>query len=226
MTYAPTNISTGVGDQRPARGVRTLLRRAAQRWLRRPTAASSRAVSRPAVPPCPPCSSTSVRACLSLSRVGFRRREDMRLARLRGHRLYSGVEAKEEMREMAILEPDLRSAIFGYLVFVTALLMTVIVSSGSIARSTFIVSVLAVSLPALIAWLYIESSGWMGPEPMCRIVRGVVVAIALTCSLVGFLATIWSFSRLGAFLVLVQIPLWYLAISAVAYIRDEAEPGT
>ncbi|HKA63178.1 MAG TPA: hypothetical protein VKH83_12190 [Methylomirabilota bacterium] len=127
---------------------------------------------------------------------------------------------------MAILEPDLRSAIFGYLVFVTALLMTVIVSSGSIARSTFIVSVLAVSLPALIAWLYIESSGWMGPEPMCRIVRGVVVAIALTCSLVGFLATIWSFSRLGAFLVLVQIPLWYLAISAVAYIRDEAEPGT
>jgi hypothetical protein len=138
----------------------------------------------------------------------------------------SGVEMEDEAREMAILEPGLRLAIFAYLVFVTALFLTVIVSSGSIARSTFIVGVLAVSLPALVAWLYIESSGWMGPEPMCRIVRGVVIAIALTCSFVGFLLTIWSFTRLGAFLVLVQVPLWYLAISGMAYIRDEGNSGS
>ncbi|HEY7202896.1 MAG TPA: hypothetical protein VIA61_01290 [Methylomirabilota bacterium] len=130
------------------------------------------------------------------------------------------------MREMAMLEPAGRSAIFGYMVFVVALLLTVIVSSSSVARSGTIVGLLAVSLPALVAWLYIESSGWMGPEPMCRIVRAVAVTVALSCSLVGLFLTVWSFSRLGAFLVLIQGPLWYLAISAVAYLRDEADPGT
>jgi hypothetical protein len=65
----------------------------------------------------------------------------------------------------------------------------------------------------------------MGPEPMCRVVRGVVIAVALGCSLAGFLLTIWAFSRLAAFLVLIQVPLWYLAISAVAYVRDEGDPG-
>jgi hypothetical protein len=137
-----------------------------------------------------------------------------------------GVETEDEMREMAILEPGWRSAIFGYLVFVVALLLTVIVSSGAVARSGAIVGLLAVSLPALVAWLYIESSGWMGPEPACRIVRGAVITIALSCSLVGLFLTVWSFSGLGAFLVLIQGPLWYLAISAVAYMRDEADPGT
>lgn len=130
------------------------------------------------------------------------------------------------MRQMAILEPGWKSAVCGYLVFVTALFLTVIVASGSVARSGVIVGLLAVSLPALVAWLYIEASGWMGPEPMCRVVRAAVMTIGMACSLVGLVLTIWSFSRLGAFLVLIEVPLWYLAISAVAYIRDEAESGT
>jgi hypothetical protein len=129
------------------------------------------------------------------------------------------------MRPIATLEPGGISAIAAYLVFVTALFLAVMVAAGSVARAGVIVGLLAVSLPALVAWLYIESTGWMGPEPMCRVVRGVVIAVALGCSLAGFLLTIWAFSRLAAFLVLIQVPLWYLAISAVAYVRDEGDPG-
>lgn len=127
----------------------------------------------------------------------------------------------DDTREIAIPEPGLRSVVFAYLAFIAALLLTVIVASGSIAGSGFIVGLLAVSLPALTAWLYIESSGWMGPEPMCKIVRVVVITVALACSLYGVFLTVWSFTRLGAFLVLVQVPLWYLAISGVAYLRDD-----
>jgi hypothetical protein len=126
---------------------------------------------------------------------------------------------------MATLESGGISALVAYLVFVTALFFAVMVSAGTVARSGLIVGLLAVSLPALVAWLYIESTSWMGPEPMCRVVRGVIIAVALTCSLGGFLLTVWSFSRLAAFLVLIQAPLWYLAISAVAYIRDNGDSG-
>ena len=104
--------------------------------------------------------------------------------------------------------------------------VTVIVSSGSVARSGTIVGLLAVSLPALVAWLYIEATAWMGPEPMCRIVRGVLMGIGLTCSLAGLVLTVWSFSGLGAFLVLVQLPVWYLVIGGVAYSRDDEDAGT
>ena len=127
------------------------------------------------------------------------------------------------MREMLSGQPGWTSALGAYLVFIIGLFFTVIVSSGSVARSGTIVGLLAVSIPALVAWLYIESTAWMGPEPVCRIVRGVLIAIALTCSLAGLVLTVWSFSRLGAFLVLVQLPVWYLAIGGVAYSRDEAD---
>ena len=134
------------------------------------------------------------------------------------------------MREMVAGQPGWTAVLGAYLFFVIGLLFTVIVSSGSVARSGTIVGLLAVSLPALVAWLYIESSAWMGPEPLCRIVRIAAITIALTCSLAGLVLTIWSFSRLAAFLVLLQGPLWYLAISAVMYTRDEpdseADSGT
>jgi hypothetical protein len=124
---------------------------------------------------------------------------------------------------MSMLEPSRMSALSAYVAFVAALFFTVIMTP--VAQAGLIVGLLAVSLPALVAWLYIESTAWMGPEPMCRVVRAVVVTVALTCSLGGFLLTVWSFSRLAVLIVLLQAPVWYLAISAVAYLREEGDPG-
>lgn len=129
------------------------------------------------------------------------------------------------MREMLSGQPSWTSALGPYLAFVTGLLFTVIVASGSVARSGTIIGLVAVSLPALVAWLYIESTGWMGPEPACRVVRAVLMVIGLTCSLAGLVLTVWSFSPLGAFLMLVQLPVWYLVIGGVSFSRDEPDSG-
>jgi hypothetical protein len=137
-----------------------------------------------------------------------------------------GTLTEGDMRRMATLEPGPTWAICGYLAFTVALLLAVIVSAGSIGQSGLIVGLLAVSLPAMVAWLYIESTGWMGPEPMCRIVRTGAVGVAGACSFAGFFLTVWAFSRLAAFVVLLQVPLWYLAVSSVAFLRDEPDSRT
>jgi hypothetical protein len=45
-------------------------------------------------------------------------------------------------------------------------------------------------------------------------------------SFTGFILTVWSFSRLAVFLILLQIPLWYLALGLVSFLGEEldAEP--
>jgi hypothetical protein len=60
---------------------------------------------------------------------------------------------------MSMLEPSRISALSAYVVFVAALFFTVIMTP--VARAGLIVGLLAVSLPALVAWLYIESTAWM-----------------------------------------------------------------
>ena len=114
-------------------------------------------------------------------------------------------------------------AIAGYLAFTAAMLLAVVASGGPIARSPVIVGLLAVSLPALGAWLYIDCIDWVGPEPASRLIRRAVIAMGLTCSAAGFLTTIWSFSRLAAFVIFLEMSLLYLAISGLSFLRDEPE---
>ena len=64
-----------------------------------------------------------------------------------------------------------RTAIFGYLAFVAALLLAVIASNQAVANASVIVGLLATSPPALAAWLYVESIAWEGLEQAA--VRGV-----------------------------------------------------
>lgn len=121
-------------------------------------------------------------------------------------------------------EINIIPAIAGYLAFTAATLLAVVASGTSIARSPVIVGLLAVSLPALGAWLYIDAVDWAGPEPASRLVRHVVIALGLACSSAGFMTTIWSFSRLAAFLVVLEMAMLYLAISGLAFLRDEQDP--
>lgn len=112
------------------------------------------------------------------------------------------------------------TAISGYLAFVAALLLTVIIAHQAIANSALIIGLLAASLPALVAWLYVESTPWEGLERAHQIVRGVVGAVALTLSVGGFLLTLWSFSRAAVFVVILESAIWYLLISGVFYLSE------
>jgi len=115
-------------------------------------------------------------------------------------------------------------AIAGYLAFTAAALLAVIASATSIAGSAVAVGLLAVSLPALGAWLYIDSSDWAGPELASRLVRNTVIALGVACSGVGFITVIWSFSHLAAFVLVLEMAVLYLAISGLAFLRDEPDP--
>jgi hypothetical protein len=124
--------------------------------------------------------------------------------------------------------PSSASAISGYLAFIAALMLAVIVSRESVAYSSAIVGLLAMSLPALVAWLYADSIAWTGLEHIGRIVRWVVGVVAAAPSFTGFILTVWGFSRLAVFLILLQIPLWYLAIGLASFYREEldSEPNS
>lgn len=116
-----------------------------------------------------------------------------------------------------------RSAIFGYLAFVVALLLVVIASSQMIANATVIIGLLATSLPALVAWMYVESIDWEGLESGRRLVRGATSLVALTLSLAGFLLTLWNFSLVAVFVVVFQMAFWYLVIEGVFYLSEEED---
>jgi hypothetical protein len=117
-----------------------------------------------------------------------------------------------------------RTALVGYLVFVVGLLLAVIASSNqAIANSSAVVGLLATSLPAFVAWLYIESISWQGLEQARRTVRGIIGSVAITLSVAGFLLTVWNFSRLAVFLILAETGIWYLVISGTFYLNQEKD---
>ena len=116
-----------------------------------------------------------------------------------------------------------RTAIAGYLAFVAALLLAVVASNQAVANSSVIVGLLATSLPALVAWLYVESIAWEGLEQARRMVRGMVSAVALTLSVAGFLLTLWNFSPLTVFLIILETAVWYLVISGVFYLNQDKD---
>jgi len=118
-------------------------------------------------------------------------------------------------------EPFPVLAISGYLAFTAATMLAVIASEAASNRPA--VGLLAVSLPALAAWLYIESTGWVGTELASRIVHRPIVSVALGFSLAGFLTVIWSFSRLAVFAIVLEASVWYLAISGLSYLREEPD---
>jgi hypothetical protein len=113
-------------------------------------------------------------------------------------------------------------AIAGYLAFTAATMLAVVASAAPSTRPAA-VGLLAVSLPALAAWLYIESTGWVGTELASRIVRRAVISVALGFSLAGFLTVIWAFSALAVFAIVLEASVWYLAISGLSYLREEPD---
>jgi hypothetical protein len=116
-----------------------------------------------------------------------------------------------------------RTAIAGYLAFVAALLVAVIASNQAIPNSSAIIGLLATALPALAAWLYVESIAWEGLEHVRRIVRWMVSTVALTLSVGGFLLMLWNFSPLAVCLIVLETAVWYLVISGVFYLSQRQD---
>jgi hypothetical protein len=121
-------------------------------------------------------------------------------------------------------EVNFIQAIAGYLAFTAATLLAVVASGASMARSPVSVGLLAVSLPALGAWLYIDARDWVGSELASRLVRNAIIAVGVACSGAGFTTVIWSYSRLAALLVVLEVAVLYLAVSGLSFLREDPDP--
>ena len=115
------------------------------------------------------------------------------------------------------------AAIAAYLLFTAALMLAVIAAGAAVPRAAVIVGLLAVSLPALGAWLYIDFTRWAGRELASRVVRWSAMGVGVITSGLGFLLAIWNFSRVAAFVALLEICVLYVAISGLSLLREESD---
>jgi drug/metabolite transporter (DMT)-like permease len=131
--------------------------------------------------------------------------------------------AAEGMMRVRTRELVATAAIAAYLLFAAALMLAVIAAGSAVPGAAAIVGLLAVSLPALGAWLYIDFTGWTGPELASRVVRWSAMGVGILTSALGFLLAIWSFSRVAAFVAVVEICVLYVAISGLSLLREEPD---
>ena len=113
------------------------------------------------------------------------------------------------------------AAIAGYLLFTASLMLAVIAAGAAVQRAALVVALLAISLPALGAWLYIDFTRWAGRELASRVVRWAAMGVGLVASGLGFLIAIWNFSRVAALVVLLEMGVLYLAISGLFMIKGK-----
>jgi len=116
-----------------------------------------------------------------------------------------------------------RLALSSYVAFVTALMLAVIAANHTIANSSVVIGLLAISLPALAALLYVDTLNWEGLEPARDMIRWIVGAVGVGLSGSGFLLMLWNFSRVAVFLVALQFGVWYLLIAGAFYLSEREE---
>ncbi len=133
------------------------------------------------------------------------------------------VHAVEEPMRVRTRELVATAAIAAYLLFVAALLLAVIAAGPAVPGASVIVGLLAVSLPALGAWLYVDFTQWVGPELVSRVVRWSAMGVGILTSGIGLLLAVWNYSRVAAIVALLEVGVLYLAISGLSLLREEPD---
>jgi hypothetical protein len=131
--------------------------------------------------------------------------------------------AAEEPMRARTRELMASAAIAAYLLFTAALMLAVMAAGAAVPGASLIVGLLAVSLPALGAWVYIDFTRWSGSELMSRVVRWFAMGVGIVTSAFGLLLAVWNYSRVAAILALVEVGVLYLAISGLALLREEPD---
>ena len=131
--------------------------------------------------------------------------------------------AAEEPMRVRTRELVATAAIAAYLLFTAALMLVVMAAGAAFPRGSLVVALLAIALPALAAWLYIDFTRWVGPELASRVVRWSAMGVGIVTSGFGFLLAVWSFSRVAALVALLEVGVLYLAISGLSLLREEPD---
>ena len=112
-----------------------------------------------------------------------------------------------------------RSKLFGaYTAFIAALLVAVFAKSGDYPRSWIVVSLLAGSLPSLVAGMLLDYIVLVQQRRRKSIFRGLAFGLGFVPSLIGVAVLVGHFSRVAAVLFLSLVGFWCVAIVVTAFL--------
>ena len=126
-----------------------------------------------------------------------------------------GVDSAESRKE----QHERASKLFGgYTAFMAALLIATIAKSNDFPRSWIVISLLAVSLPSLVAFNLLDYGIRVIQGRRKSASRGLAFALGCLPSIAALSILIGHFSVIAAVLLVLLILFWSLALDVVAYL--------
>ncbi len=110
----------------------------------------------------------------------------------------------------------------GYTAFVAALLIATIAKSDEFRRSWIVISLLAVSLPSLVAWSMLNFTVLVRQGRRGSSSRGLAALMGLLPSLAGIAALLGHFSVIAGTLFVLLTIFWSLCIDVVTFLGSKS----
>ena len=104
----------------------------------------------------------------------------------------------------------------GYIAFVAALLIATIAMGGEYLRAWVVISLLALSLPSLVALILLDFMARVRQEMPTSAMRRLAAALGFLPSLAAFVVLVGHFSVIAAVLFVILTFYWSVTIYAVA----------
>ena len=111
----------------------------------------------------------------------------------------------------------------GYTAFVAALLVAVFAKSSDYPRSWIVISLLAASLPSLVARMLLDYIILVRQRRRKSLFRGLAFDLGFVPSLIGIAVLIGHFSKIAAVLFLLLVAFWSLAIDVTVFLGFDQE---
>jgi hypothetical protein len=111
----------------------------------------------------------------------------------------------------------------GYTAFVAALLVATMAISPDLPRAWIVVSLLALSLPSLVAYMLLDFKVRVMQKRKGSMYRGLAALLGIVPSLVGTTMVIGHFSVIAAVLFVLLTIFWLLLIDVVTYLGFRSE---
>jgi predicted permease len=113
----------------------------------------------------------------------------------------------------------------GYTAFVAALLVTVFAKGDdhSSLWTVIVISLLALSLPSLVAWTLLDFVIRVRQQRQKSMFRGLAIGLGFYPSLIAIAILIGNFSRIAAVLFGLLVAFWRLAVHTVAIVGQDKE---
>lgn len=111
----------------------------------------------------------------------------------------------------------------GYTAFAAALLVAVMAVSTDLPHARVIISLLAVSLPSLVAYMLLDFKVRVAQKRKGSMFRGLALLLGFLPSLAAIIIVICHFSVIAAVLFTLLSVIWFLVIDVVTYLGFRSE---